>query len=189
MLTYFSLKLLETYQPPYFNSMIELGNQILDIGEQYVGVPAKKYFEERGFSHTSIDTNGKDGALALDLTTDLDVAPAQTVTDWGTAEHVSDLYMCYKNVHAMCMPAGIMFHENPMAGNFPGHGYHFFTQDFFHALAKHAGYVLLQVGENAAYGNTLDGWNVHAVLRKKLDGEFISREVWDKHVFPHIKQK
>jgi hypothetical protein len=187
MLTQFSLQLMESWLPPYFHSMIELGNQILDVGEQYSGVPAKKYFQNLHWGHVSIDLNGKDGALALDLTKDISLPPAEVVTDWGTAEHVEDLYMCYKNFHSLTRVNGLMFHENPRHENFPGHGYHFFTQEFFRALADVCGYQLLQVGENAAYGNTIDGWNVHAVLRKLYSREFISRETWDKNVAPHIK--
>jgi len=97
-------------------TMIELGNK-----KNKNGI-FKKYFESIGIKHLSIDWNGKDGALKLDLNTRLwDVLfPADVVTNFGTSEHVEDQDSVFENIHHLSKKW--MVHAVPFEGNWEGHG-------------------------------------------------------------------
>jgi hypothetical protein len=47
--------------------MVELGNQFMKGIKIETGKIAKDYFISKGFDHTSIDINGKDGAIPISL--------------------------------------------------------------------------------------------------------------------------
>lgn len=128
------------------------------------------------------------------------------VTDFGTSEHVvqmdgysytrfhgnyitsiypdkvrpgqeiNGLYWCWLNKHDLLKIGGIMINVNPKFGNWPGHGYHYYSREFYHQLVTVAGYKIHMLGEHAAMGNTEDGWNVYSVLEKTSDA------------FPNLKE-
>src|ERR1041384_5416258 len=66
-------------------SMLELGNKVTGAGLVY-----KSVFEAMGIRHVSVDWNGKDGALPLDLRQPLNLGRFDMVTNFGTSEHVED---------------------------------------------------------------------------------------------------
>jgi len=119
--------------------MLEFGNQIMDLqGNQ--GQTAKDHFTALGHEHTSIDINGKDGALQLDLS----VPQPQLfkrfdiITDIGTIEHVETLqglYECLKNIVNFASEDCIIIHKNPETKSFPfgqGHNcFHWFSLQFW----------------------------------------------------------
>lgn len=168
------------------------GNRMLELGDQQMychhNVPeasaAKSYFEQLGVQHTSIDLNGELGALPLDLSQRIErpewVNGFDVVTDFGTSEHVGKglekLYNCRENVHRFCRPGGIMIFMNPKTGNWPGHGYHYFTMAHYLRLAPLAQYEALEVSEHPTLGNSTDGWQIHAAFRKTADNPFPSFE-------------
>ena len=82
-----------------------------------------------------------------------------------------------------------MIHENPLTGNWPGHGYHYFTEKFWKEFAKMCDYELLENTIEAAMGNVTDGWNSCSVLRKVNDREFITEQWFDKLYKSYIKNK
>ncbi len=59
------------------DTMLELGNKRNPDGVY------KLYFESIGIKHTSIDWNGQDGALNLDLRKPIDMPPFDMVTNIG----------------------------------------------------------------------------------------------------------
>ena len=76
--------------------ILELGNQTQYFGPGY-GRAAKLWFQENKYEHVSIDLNGQDGALVFDLCTPLSpemlaLGQFDAVTDFGTSEHVANLY-------------------------------------------------------------------------------------------------
>lgn len=158
-------------------SMCELGNQHLFLDGP--GRPAKPHFESLGVRHTSIDINGLDGALPLDLTHDLTNTEHRerydVVTDFGTSEHVPDAYACHRNIHYFCKPNGIIFHVSPKTGHWPEHGYHYMSQDSVFTLAKLCGYEILMYETMPALGNITSGWQCHFAYKRPA-GEFITRE-------------
>ena len=66
----------ELYQPLVGKTMLELGNKIQQ------GYSFKKYFTRLGFEHTSVDWNGKDGALKKDLRLPLKLGTFDMVTNY-----------------------------------------------------------------------------------------------------------
>ena len=137
--------------------MIELGNQWLQAqkGQRMSG---KVFFTQLGVKHISIDTNGLDGALPLDLCSDIDmeghgIEPADIVTNFGTSEHVVGQEACFRNVHNFCRVGGLMVHFVPPEGTWARHGLYRYTVDFFDRLATQYKYktVVNRLYEKAPY--------------------------------------
>jgi hypothetical protein len=149
-------------------TMLELGSQNTYFNSEPMGI-AKDYYTKQGFEHHSIDANGEYGCKVADLSTVLELAQVDIVTDFGTSEHVSNYYNCWLNKHNGCKIGGLIISENPKVNNWHGHGFHYLTKEFYTELCKVAGYELIEVGEHAAMGNVTDGWNVYGVLRKISD--------------------
>ena len=162
------------------DSILELGNQTIYFGKDY-GKPAKLMFEAMGHKHVSIDLNGLDGALNIDLGKPIKekLGLFDLVMDVGCSEHVEDMYICCKNKHIFLKTGGLMIVELPKTGNWAGHGYWYFTEEFFQKFAYAQHYEILEIGEHPAMGNTTDGWLICCVLRKLEDNKFISRKVFD----------
>lgn len=185
-ITNLSLQRLNKYLKPNSNILI-LGCQNLYNVENY-GEVAHSYFVNKGHSVRTIDILGCQGSEIADLRDNLKLNPEfDLVLQHGTIEHIDgDLYQPFKNTHEALKPNGIVIHENPKTGNWPEHGYHYFTEKFYKEFAKLAGYELLEVSSEPAMGNDVDGWNVCAVLRKSSD-KFISKPEFNK-VSKHIKE-
>lgn len=167
-------------------SIVELGNQIMNLAECQ-GTPAKDFIPCG--SHTSIDQNGLNGALKLSLCEPINLNfKADIVTDFGTTEHVEDLFECLSNVFEFCKAGGVMIHKNPKTGNFPNHGFHFFTVEFWQEYANLCGLKIELIEEHAIYHNTVDGWEVIAVLRKTKRSKKITKEVFEtiKHLVKNV---
>jgi len=124
-------------------TMIELGNKKNENGTY------KDHFESMGIKHLSIDWNGKDGALPLNLNTRLWslLFPADVVTNFGTSEHVENQEIVFENIHHLSKKW--MVHTVPFEGNWVGHGVQSdgrqcvrYTEGFFGDLGIKYGYVL-----------------------------------------------
>lgn len=125
----------------------ELGNQFFRESVLGAEVPAKKVFEALGATHTSFDINGKNGAVALDLSRplpgDQQRGAYDLVTNFGTSEHVADSqYQCWRNIHDLCAPGGLMLHAIPEVGSWPRHGMWHYTLPRVLAVAAAARYKL-----------------------------------------------
>lgn len=134
-------------------SMFELGNQRFAFEG---GSTGKQYFIDKGMKHTSVDLNGEDGALPLDLR-----CPElfhkfrclyDIVTNLGTTEHVEPIdnqYECFSIIHDVVKPGGIMIHMVPdveeldNSGAWKNHCSIFYRKEFFTELAEHCNYTLL----------------------------------------------
>jgi hypothetical protein len=117
-------------------TMIELGNK------RTKELVWKDHFESMGISHTSIDLNGKDGALRLDLNFPIDLPPADVVTNFGTSEHVSNQEACFDNIDRLSKKW--IVHQVPLIGNWKGHGgslgmecFKYSEDDFFKMSMKY----------------------------------------------------
>jgi len=188
--------LLQYAKPPA--TILELGNQFLYINtkpfpwydDKYLNpsmaahVAAKGFFKDMGFGHVSVDINGEDGALALDLSKpftlggispEFDPTPHITfdyITDFGTSEHIPSLWQCLENLHRHARVGTQFFHVNPLTGNWPEHGIWYRDEEFYEAFAKLTGYELLELKRDFACGNFTDGWNIWARLKKVQDTPF-----------------
>jgi len=163
----------------------DLGSQN-DYRDEIVRTAPEKYpyfsewWKEKGCDYICIDLCGENNSKKWDLSEPLPTDERfDIVCDFGTSEHVANLYQCFKNVDELCKIDGIMIHENPKTGSWPLHGHHFFTFQFYMELAQKQNYNILELGERAAMGNITDGWNVYCVLQKTREG-FMERSEFPK---------
>lgn len=109
--------------------MIELGNQHFHTNDtQFAYVDGdyvvKHWAEKHGIEHVSIDLNGADGALQLDLSKPIEgIEPADIVTNFGTSEHIptNGQEQCFQNIFRLCKVGGIMLHALPPVGHWKSH--------------------------------------------------------------------
>lgn len=172
------------------DKLLIIGCQNLYNPENY-GEIAAKYYRDRGHTVKDIDIYECNGCQIADLREDWNANQLfDMVLQHGTIEHVDGgLYQPLKNLHDSCVVGGILIHENPKTGNWPGHGQHYFTKYFWDNFAKLVGYDVLELTEEAAMCNVIDGWNVSCVLRKVSDREFISEDQFKPVYNSYIKSK
>ena len=127
----------------------ELGNQHMEGPEPI----AKKFLLANGATeHTSIDLNGQDGALMIDLRDDITRDHPQfhrhfdLTTNFGCSEHVSSQYNAFRNIHNLTREGGLMIHALPLIGSWPRHCRNRYSGDFPRLLAAANGYDILQDG-------------------------------------------
>lgn len=157
-------------------TVIELGSQNLydkDYGSEFPF--ANEYYEGKGIAYKCIDIGGDNNALKLNLSKPIKpIGKFDLVTDFGTSEHVETgskhnvtaFYNCLKTKHDLTKVNGFIISENPKTGSWPGHGYNYYTSDFYTQLAKANEYTILELGEHPAMGNSIDGWNIYCVMQK-----------------------
>ena len=135
--------------PLHGKTMLELGNK------QTRGVSYKSVLTNLGIDHTSVDWNGLDGALSLDLREPLDLGQFDMVTNFGTTEHVSEQRPVWENVHNACKVGGISCGATPLPGDWPGHGMHYPTMEFYEEFARLNGYeiTILEIWRDAPKRN------------------------------------
>jgi hypothetical protein len=131
--------------------MLELGNKLNTRAgpNADLTITYKKFFQSQGVRHTSIDINGLDGALAIDLRCqDLPGELAKrneyglydVVTNIGTTEHVVDNQrQVWKNVWDCIDEGGWLISCTPLAPDWWWHGYWYPTLEFYQRLAQDNG--------------------------------------------------
>lgn len=120
----------------------------LELGDQmwYDGRVAKDIYEGLGVNHTSIDLNGRFGALPMDLSKPIPIPNEfDVITNYGTVEHVENQFECFKNIHNMCRVRGVMIHGVPLINNWPKHCRYYYTLQFFKLLAVHCSYQIMDL--------------------------------------------
>lgn len=127
--------------------MLELGNKRNEHGTY------KAWFESIGIQHTSVDWNGQDGALPLDLRRPLGLGQFDMVTNIGTTEHVSDQAAVWNNIHQACRPYGYIVSITPMPGDWWWHGEWYPWPAFFSLFADLNGYRILKQGIGRQHPN------------------------------------
>jgi hypothetical protein len=163
--------------------MCELGNQHIRKSASKItkAKTGKDYFTSLGYHHTSIDWNGKDGALPLDLRQPIAdpklVSQFDILTNSGTSEHVENQYECFKNLHNFVKQNGVLIHLNPMTGSWAGHGIYYYTFAFHRRLAQGCAYEVLKETDIAAKGD--DSHLVCVGLRKTSNKPFIDQATFD----------
>ena len=128
--------------------MAELGNQSLRKDVLGVQIPAKRFFAAMGIEHTSIDINGKDGALAIDLGLPITqpelLEKFDVVTNFGTIQEIARQHAAWQNVHRLARVGGLFLHLVPQAGSWAGKFQLHYDENFFTSLAKCCAYDLLK---------------------------------------------
>lgn len=159
--------------PIDFSSMYELGNKKNKYGTY------KSQFERMGIHHISIDLNGKDGALPLDLQEPIDLPSRDIITNFGCSEHVMNQEMCFKNMHNLTHYRSVGF--VPRVGSSPHHGYWGVDTDFFFQLAELNKYKVKLVEVAGTPGREIVRYSFY----KLFDSEF----VWDDSLPMEFKPK
>ena len=141
----------------------ELGNQRMRFGQCMTG---KEYLSSQGAIHTSLDRNGRDGAIALDLAAPIELwgGSFDIVTNYGTSEHVQHQKACFDNIHNFCKAGGVMVHAVPFKGTYKKHCKFHYDTEFFVELARVRGYTIVL---NEVRKRTKDKALVCAVMVKK----------------------
>lgn len=116
-------------------SVLELGNK---RGTGGPGDTYKKYFEGRGIRHVSVDINGLDGALPMDLRQPLGLGTFDLVTNIGTSEHVDRQEPVWRNIIEAADTA--IACVTPFPGDWPGHGLFYPDAHFFKLLSAVNGF-------------------------------------------------
>lgn len=171
-------RLIKLYQP---RRVIDLGVQNnFSNGEPMDKAPymSEWYYSKGIVYYDSIDTSGENNCNTTDLSKPAIVTfKADFVTDFGTSEHIEKkgkfswraIYNCWLNKHNLLKIGGLMINENPKTGNWPDHGFSYYTLDFYIKLISMAGYTMEEFTEIPAMGNTKDGYNIFCVMRKFSD--------------------
>jgi SAM-dependent methyltransferase len=142
--------------------MLELGNKKNSKGTY------KAYFESIDIDHTSIDWNGEDGALKLDLREPIDLKPFDMVTNIGTTEHVSDQEAVWSNIHNLTKVGGFIASVTPLEGDWIRHGEYYPRFEFFEQFTKN-GYEI----EHLEIDRIAPRRNVYARMKKIKHNDFV----------------
>lgn len=123
--------------------LCELGNTHLRrtakniIGKEYR--TAHTYYNSLGIDCVSIDINGLDGALPLDLNKPIPsrfVGIFDFLVDSGTSEHIENQYELFRSIFRMLKVGGIFIHMVPAENNWAGHGIWRYSVAWFERLVK-----------------------------------------------------
>lgn len=179
------------------NAYIRTGTQkwIFDNGKIPVGttLPAyagngswasRDYFPLVGGNHKSIDMNGKEGSLVIDLRLAIEGDDEHGVLDWadliidaGTSEHVAVQYYNWKNLYDVCRVGGYMVHILPKVGYWAGHCEFKYTSDFFTQLSDAMGYEIIELYDDIENESRGD---VCCIFKKVSDIPFMSTSEFAK---------
>lgn len=144
-----------------FTSYVNKSNSILELGDQeftnecmnYFNLKesvriVKKFCESLNKTHISIDITGRNGSLPLDLNKEtLEISSTfDLITNFGTTEHIEpNQYYPFKHIHNLCKINGLMIHEIPVIGHWPGHCRFYYDEKFFEVLAKENDYDIIEM--------------------------------------------
>ena len=107
---------------------------------------ARDLYEGLGFNYNCIDTDGKFGAVVLDI--NFDLVPSDHkgkydfVTNHGTTEHLINQLNAFKLIHDLTRSGGLMLHALPFLGQVD-HGFFNYQPNLFDALARYNSYQTL----------------------------------------------
>lgn len=159
-------------------SMLELGNQTFQdsslISQLKLPPTVKEYWENKGVMHTSIDLNGQDGAIPVDLSKPLPEKYQNAfdiVTNCGTSEHVDNQFECWKNIHKCLRVNGFLLSANPETGKYnEKHCNWFYDMNFFEVFAARLGYSIYMLARLFFPKN--GGYVIFASMEKKAMTQF-----------------
>ncbi len=167
----------ELYNPLVGSTMLELGNKKKSAGE--VVFTYKDVFTSLGFQHTSVDTNGLDGALPKDLTKPLGLGTFDMVSNIGTTEHVSETswsgqVACWKNIAEAMHVGSVLVSITPRPGAWQHHGTWYPHKEFFTELARLNGLEVERCYDSVDRGDSVAPHLrlVYARLRRVTDAPF-----------------
>jgi hypothetical protein len=157
----------------FFNdckSYFDSAKNILELGAQHYLVDNKvtDYFTKIfNYPITSIDLNGENNSLRIDLANELPTLPSyELITNFGTTEHVSNQYQCWKNIHKLLDYGGVIISEIPEIGSWKNHCKYYVDKRFFESLNKD--FEILEYKQIFYHGNG----NLCFCIMKKISNNF-----------------
>ncbi|MFX1388570.1 MAG: hypothetical protein ACFE9Z_00735 [Promethearchaeota archaeon] len=162
--------------------MCELGSQTIANDN----LPAKEYYtlKKNVLEHISLDLNGLNGALIVDLNHPLHKSffnRFHLITNYGTTEHVNNQYQVFKTIHDICKVNGIMIHVLPIPKNWVNHCRYYYPRSFFNELANNCNYKIQKIAlKNAYEPPKLGKMLVYVAFCKQTNAEFISKAIFKK---------
>lgn len=160
--------------PEYCRYLLDpiVGTTMLELGNKKSGKDTyKTYFESLGIRHVSVDINGLDGALPLDLRQPLNLGQFDMVTNFGCTEHVvNNQEAVWRNIHESVKLFGVLICMCPLPGDWWWHGEWYPTEDFYNQFAARNDYEIeiMQVGRE--YPNR----NLDVRMVKTRDDPFVA---------------
>jgi len=159
--------------------LVELGNNTLSPthpGWSPATPTSKLYYESLGVKHTSIDINGLDGSLPINLDHPIPenlIEQSQVLTNFGTLEHVNNQYMAFKNCHNLVKEKGLFIHAFPRTGHWDNHCRYRYECEFVENLSNLCGYRIidLHIANTDSYSGRFN--MIYAALQKN-EKTFIS---------------
>ena len=159
--------------------MCELGNQSYQLpdGKQ---ITAKEFFTSKEVQHTSIDWNGKDGVLSIDMNKPITDARLlngfDVITNIGMTEHVENQYQCFKNIHNLCKTGGYFIHMVPIFYYWADkNNLWFYYPSFFRGLAVFNHYIVSIEGVTS-WGKNRNQDLLSVLIKKLSNNEFTSMD-------------
>lgn len=172
------------------------GLRVCDLGNQHSGwqfnACVKHVMKWLGYDHVSIDINGLDDSLALDLSKPLPIELLGTfdlVTNAGTTEHVNttvdfvDQWQAFKSVHDLARKDNAVFpHVIPNEDGRHAACRYVYRDGFLSALAKVCNYEIIY-----QYPSKTDKNHLVAMLKKHpMSKEFPGLSEFMELVVPFI---
>jgi len=173
-------------------AMLELGNQRMKYGDETLWpfintiklfskqpFTGKEFFTKLGYHHISIDLNGFDGSQRMNLATPIVAENLlfqfEVLTNFGTTEHVTDQYQCFRNIDNLVKDNGYMVHLVPARGRGTAHGRWHYTLAFFAMLSDLAGYEIV-AGPGVHYFGKPGNLYITCGYKKKRGHNFMNRK-------------
>ena len=139
------------------------------MGGQFRWLTARKFYALFGMTYESIDLNGQQGAMKLDLNAVSDIGRQfDLVTNHGTTEHVFNQACAFRLIHNATRPGGMIVHVVPTQG-YENHGLYSYTPRFFQELAGANNYTVQLLYKEDDVSGTL----IVAVLCRGPDGPLV----------------
>ncbi len=153
---------------------------------------AGDFFKVLGCNYSSIDLNGKEDSLQIDLREDITHYPLPTgttkklfelinvadiIVDCGTSEHVDNQYHNFKNQFNILKEGGLVLNILPAKGYWEFHCKYKYTINFFEKLSKLCGYKMLFLAKSTAIKDRQD---ICCIMEKTSDSKFPTKEEFNK---------
>lgn len=182
-------------QEIYFSTLkqyLEKSQNILELGAQEYIMNGKKikYFKNLfNYPITTVDITGENNSMKVNLAEPVEEIMKEkydVITNFGTSEHVSNQYECWKNIHFICKVGGYVISEIPEKKSWKNHCKYYVDKSFFESLAKDFDIVEYRTIAYSGEGN-----NCFCILKKKSYEFTTSKEDLEKTIYvdPNFKDK
>lgn len=165
------------------------------LGNQIIRPPARNILEYdyrtfkrllvgNGFGRVeSIDLNGKDNSLVMDLSKPITqeeiIGAFDVVVNGGVTEHVlHNQWQTFRNIHDLLKPFGVVIHLLLPSKSHRGHGFWSYNESFFIKLARACLYEIVDIRIGTAHYTYSQQRRFFVAMQKKIESKFIDKDLW-----------